>query len=117
MYDRFLSVVSEGRKIPKETLRNGVADGRVVSGRDALAAKLVDKIGYIEDAYASARELAKAPDAMIVKYSHEPSLLDLFGVEVESRSKTSLQVQLPGPLAGSKLQAGQLYYLAPTFAH
>lgn len=117
MYDRFLTVVSEGRKIPKDTLRNGVADGRVVSGRDALAAKLVDKVGYIEDAYASARELAKAPDAMVVKYGHEPSLMDLFGVEVESRSKTSLQVQLPGPLAGSKLQPGQLYYLAPTFAH
>jgi protease-4 len=117
MYDRFLTVVSEGRKIPKDSLRNGVADGRVVSGRDALAAKLVDKIGYIEDAYTAARELAKSPDAMIVKYGHAPSVLDLFGIEAESRSKTSVELQLPGASALPKLLPGQMYYLPPAFAH
>ena len=110
-------VVSEGRHIPKDALRTGVADGRVVSGRDALTAKLVDKIGYIEDAYTSARELAKAPDAMIVKYGHEPSLLDLFGIDAESRTKSSIELQFPGASALPKLLPGQMYYLPSAFAH
>jgi protease-4 len=117
MYDRFLTVVSEGRKIPKDALRNGVADGRVVTGREALAAKLVDRIGYIEDAYAAARELANSPNAMIVKYGSEPSFMDLFSMDAESRSKTKLEVQLPGASMLPKLLPGQMYYLPPAFAH
>lgn len=117
MYDRFLTVVSEGRKLPKEGLKTGIADGRVVSGRDALTAKLIDKIGYIEDAYATARELAKTPDAMVVKYGHEVSLMDIFGVDAESRSKTKVEVQIPGAAALPKLLPGQMYYLPPAFAH
>lgn len=116
MYDRFLTVVSEGRKIPKETLRNGIADGRVVSGRDALNAKLVDQLGYIEDAYKVARELGKSPGATVVKYGREPSVLDLFGIEAESRARTNIEVQLPGASALPKLMPGQFYYLPPNYA-
>ena len=68
-------------------------------------------------AYTAARELAKSPDAMIVKYGHEPSVLDLFGIEAESRSKTSVELQLPGASALPKLLPGQMYYLPPAFAH
>ena len=32
-------------------LRNGIADGRILSGRDALDNKLIDGLGQIEDAY------------------------------------------------------------------
>ncbi|MDB6116352.1 MAG: Protease-4 [Verrucomicrobiaceae bacterium] len=115
MYDRFLTVVAEGRHLQKEDLRKGIADGRVVSGADALKAKLVDKIGYVEDAYKLARELGKAPDAMVVKYSRSSGLFDLFGAEAESRSKVELQ--LPGPAMLPKLLPGQMYYLPETFAH
>ena len=117
MYDRFLTVVSEGRKIPKETLRNGVADGRVVSGREAMAAKLVDKIGYVETAYDSARELAKSPNAMIVKYGIEPNFMDLFGMGMESRANTKVELQLPGAAAFPKLLPGRCYYLPSALVH
>jgi ClpP class serine protease len=49
-------------------LRNGIADGRVVTGKDALAAKLIDQLGEVEDAYEKARELGKAAGAAIVRY-------------------------------------------------
>lgn len=117
MYDRFLTVVADGRKLTKESLRTGVADGRVVSGREALNAKLVDKIGYIEDAYQLARDLAKAPDAMIVKYGREPNFFDLLGMETEARSHTKVELQLPGANALPKLQPGCLYYLPSALVH
>ena len=115
MYDRFLTVVADGRHLAKEDLRKGIADGRVVSGAEALKAHLVDKIGYIEDAYTLARELGKAPNAMVVKYTHSMGFLDMFGGEMESRSKVELQ--LPGASMLPKLLPGQLYYLPESFVH
>jgi protease IV len=110
MYDRFLTVVSEARNVPKEVLKNGVADGRVVSGADALKAKLVDQIGYVEDAYALARKLGKANDANVVRYGHEFGLLDILSAAgAESRAK--VEVQLPGAAAMPKLQPGRMYFL------
>ena len=49
-------------------LRNGVADGRVLSGKDAMANKLMDGLGEVEDAYAKAMELAGAKGALVVRY-------------------------------------------------
>jgi protease-4 len=112
MYDRFVSVVSEGRKIPKETLKGGIADGRVYNGREALAAKLVDQIGYVEDAYKLARSLGKSPNAPVVKYGRAASVLDLFSIDAESRTRSNkVELQLPGTAALPKLLPGRCYYL------
>src|SRR5438094_9978380 len=35
-YDKFLGIVSKERHIPADALRNGIADGRILSGKDAL---------------------------------------------------------------------------------
>lgn len=111
MYDRFLGIVSEARKVPKDVLKNTVADGRVVTGRQALEAKLVDQIGYLEDAYAAAKELGSCPDAMVVKYQSNPSFFRALGL-AQSKAQTPTKVELD--LTGGalpKLQPGLLYYL------
>lgn len=114
MYERFLGIVSEARKLPKDVLRNGVADGRVLTGREALEAGLVDQVGYIEDAYALARELGGAAAAGVVKYRHEPSFFELFsGASAKAAGEgATLRVELaPGWLPA--LKPGLPYYLAP----
>ncbi len=116
MYDRFLGIVSEARGVPKDQLKN-VADGRVVTGREALAAKLVDQIGYVEDAYALARELGKAADAGVVKYRHEASLFEVFGMASAKAAQQPAKVQFDlssGLLP--KLQPGVPYFLPPSYA-
>ena len=55
-----------------------VADGRILSGKDALEDKLIDGLGQIEDAFAKARQLGNAPDAAIVKYGPPFSLSRFF---------------------------------------
>lgn len=116
MYDRFLGIVSEARGVPKETLKSTVADGRVVTGREALAAKLVDQIGYVEDAYALARELGKAADAAVVKYKHEVSLFDALGM-ASAKATRPAEVRLDvGSSVLPKLQPGVPYYLPAHFA-
>ncbi|CAK7002533.1 MAG: hypothetical protein DELT_00089 [Desulfovibrio sp.] len=44
MQEEFVSVVATGRKLPKETVA-ALADGRIFTGRQAVEAKLVDKLG------------------------------------------------------------------------
>ena len=44
MYDQFVGMVAEGRKMTPEAVRQ-LADGRVYSGRQALKAGLIDAIG------------------------------------------------------------------------
>jgi protease-4 len=117
MYDRFLGIVSESRGVPKEQLKN-VADGRVVTGREALNAKLVDQIGYVEDAYALARTLGKAADAGVVKYRHEVSLFDALGMASAKAGAQPAKVQLDvSSSLMPKLLPGVPYYLPPSFAH
>jgi protease-4 len=120
MYDRFLGIVSEARKQPKDLLKSTVADGRVVTAREALAAKLVDQIGYIEDARALARELGKAPGAAVVRYKHEHGLFDALGLAeatLKARQQPAkLELNLGGGSALPRLQPGVPYYLSSTYA-
>ncbi len=48
-YDQFVSIVSTERDIPEDSVR-AFADGRIMTGRQALAFGLVDTLGTFEDA-------------------------------------------------------------------
>ncbi|TLD71919.1 signal peptide peptidase SppA [Phragmitibacter flavus] len=113
MYDKFVGIVAEARKVDVNVLKSTVADGRVVTGKEALESKLVDELGYIEDAYRVAKELGQAPDAMVVRYESSPSFLQIFGglgsAQARGQSNTiTLDVSerlLP------RLEAGRMYLL------
>jgi protease-4 len=112
-YDRFLGIVAASRKLDPQKLRAGASDGRILSGTDALREKLVDQLGYIEDAYAKARELGQAPNATVVRYLrhyHFGKLLQFLG---ESRA-AKIQLDLPGK--HTALEPGRVYLLPPFFA-
>ena len=114
MYDRFLGIVSEARGVPKDVLKNGVADGRVVTGKEALEAKLVDQLGYLEDAVALAKELGKADKASVVKYRHEMGFMDLFATASAGVSRAGEPVQVNvAPAIMPSLRPGLPYYMAP----
>lgn len=56
-HDQFVRAVAEGRKLPIEHVRR-IADGRVLSGEQAKALRLVDKLGNLQDAIEEAGRLA-----------------------------------------------------------
>jgi len=112
-YDKFLGIVAKERNLPAELLRNTIADGRILSGEEALENKLIDGVGVLDDAFAKAKELANAPDAKVVKYGPPFSLgrfLRLFG---ESESK--IELQLPKQLV-PQLESGRAYFLPSYYA-
>jgi protease-4 len=113
-YDKFLGIVSKERHIPADALRNGIADGRILSGKEALDNKLIDGLGQIEDAYAKARELGNAPGAAVVKYGPPFSLSHFFRAFGETRS-SKIQLELPKQLL-PQLESGHAYFLPSYYA-
>jgi protease-4 len=55
-YGSFIQIVADGRHMPADKVRE-LADGRVFTGRQALALGLVDALGYEKDALAKATAL------------------------------------------------------------
>ena len=114
VYERFLGIVSRARNLPADGLRETFADGRIITGKDAKEAGLVDQLGYVEDAYDKARVLADAPDAGVIRYQsgiNFQRLLRLIGAGAQSK----VQVQLDGA-PRFRLQPGQAYLLPEFYA-
>ena len=115
-YDRFLNIVADSRHLDAATLRDGIADGRVLSGKDAYAAKLVDQLGYIEEAYAKARTLGNVPGAEVVRYEKKRGLAQFLRL-FEDSEKSDIHLDLNvGSSAGMKLESGRLYLLPSFYA-
>lgn len=57
LHGQFIRAVAENRKLPEGDVRK-IADGRPLTGSDAVAQKLVDALGTEQDAIAKAGELA-----------------------------------------------------------
>jgi protease-4 len=70
-YERFLTVVKEGRpNLSAEKIRK-LADGRIYAAEQAKEAGLVDEIGYLDDAIALAKKDANLAEAKVVVYQKE----------------------------------------------
>ncbi len=91
------------------------ADGRVLSGTEAFKLGFVDELGNFDDAVTRAKVLAGiSGPANLIEYEQRYDLSDLFRLFGQSESrvvKVDLGIEAP------KLQAGQLYFLSPTFLH
>jgi protease-4 len=116
MYGKFVGIVAEARGLDVEALKAGVADGRVVTGVDALKEKLIDKTGYIEDAYQAAAEAAGISNPTIVRYVGRNNLFGFLkalgksegsGAEASTRK---VEIDVSERLLPS-LEPGQAYFL------
>jgi len=72
-YENFLHVVLERRKdaLQLEELRK-IADGRVYTAGQALKMKLIDEIGYFDDALTEVLSLASLKEAKVIAYTYYP---------------------------------------------
>ncbi len=83
-YDRFLTVVSEGRDLDKEYI-DSIGQGRVWIGEKATDLKLVDDIGGLDESIEAAARLANLEDYDVVEMTEKKTpfekLLTGFSVE------------------------------------
>ncbi|MDB6146899.1 MAG: hypothetical protein JWO45_563 [Spartobacteria bacterium] len=113
-YDKFLGIVAKERNLRADTLRNTVADGRILSGKEALDNKLIDGLGQIEDAFSKAREMGGSPGATVVKYGPPFSLSRVFRAFGKA-GDSKIQLELPKQLV-PQLESGHAYFLPSYYA-
>jgi protease IV len=120
-FNKFKDVVKTGRaRAAKENEGNGktlvddwqdYADGRVLSGKQALNFGFVDELGDFDAAIKRAQSLANISSANLVQYRMPMDLGSvlsrLFAKTDVPAIKVDLGVELP------KLEAGRLYFIAP----
>jgi protease-4 len=126
-YGKFKSVVQAGRdaafkankkdkhesKALVENWRD-YADGRILSGKEALAYGFVDQLGDFDKAVEATTEIADIGKYDLVEYRLHYDLSDLlrmFGKSDAQGMKIDLGLEMP------KLEAGRLYFLSPTYLH
>lgn len=101
--------IADGRKLAPNWTE--FADGRILSGHQALDLGLVDELGNFEVAFDRALQLSGLEDAKLVTYQPHfkfPGFLSLLG---QARSG-SVKVDLGLPLT-SRLPEGRLYFMSP----
>ena len=83
-YALFTRRVADGRKMTVAAV-DSIGQGRVWSGKDALAIGLVDELGSLDDAIDKAREMARVPHAPVGYYPQQKSFFEkLFNKEEET---------------------------------
>ncbi len=122
-YQKFKDVVAAGRDAAHARNKKegralaldwtNYADGRVLSGTQAYDLGFVDEIGDFQDAVDRAKQIAGIRNANLIEYRERydfSNFLRLLGqTELSHSVKLDLGMELP------KLQAGELYFLSPTF--
>jgi protease-4 len=103
-YDRFLSLVANSRDMTLAEADH-VAQGRVWSGTAALELGLVDAIGDLEDAIASAADLANTTDYEVIYLEPELSSRDKILEQLLSTLAVSLD---PDSVSNSMLVLSRL---------
>ncbi len=96
MFDEFVKTVAQNRHLPEDKVR-AMADGRAMTGRQALQAGLVDKLGDFHDAVARAADLGGLPHGapQLVEGPEKPySLLrDFLGACMDAAAERAAATQ------------------------
>jgi len=92
-HDRFVSVVHAGRKplLNKQEV-DKLADGRIFTADQALAARLVDKIGYLDDAVKAMKGSLNLAKAKVIAYSRNGSYKGSIYSGLPQRSDTDINL-------------------------
>lgn len=129
-FARFVQVIVDGRgwaakENEKDKVADGhtlapnwrdFADGRILSGNQALKLGLVDEIGNFDTAVDRALEIAGVESAKLVTYEAAPSFSNLLRLIGKSDAR-ALQVNLGGVDLMPKLPQGRLYFMSPLHLH
>jgi len=123
-FQKFKSIVSDGRSAAYAKRGNGdrgarlsadweqYADGRILSGKEALKLGLVDELGDFDAAIERAVKLSGAGDADVIEYQSVFEFADVFRMFGKSDAraiKVDLGIDVP------KLRTGCMYFLPSSY--
>ncbi|MEN6307528.1 MAG: signal peptide peptidase SppA [Anaerohalosphaeraceae bacterium] len=80
-YERFVSLVCQGRQNLTPDQVRALADGSIYTAEEAKFKGLIDEIGYFEDAVSMAEQMAGISNARVVEFERQSSWMDMLGAE------------------------------------
>ena len=98
-YERFVDIVADSRKdLTRDDVKR-LADGSIYGADEALKEKLIDNIGYIDEAVSQMLKLAGLKEARVVQYRRPFSLAYLLSAKTDAIPKldTNLLHKLSTP--------------------
>src|ERR1039457_5611860 len=119
-FGKFKDVVSEGRAAAHELNKKegkaladnweDFADGRVISGKEALEHGFVDELGDFDDAVDRAEKIAGIKDSNLIEYRERYDLSNFFSMFGESGQAHDIKLQLGVDMPN--LRAVYLFFLS-----
>jgi protease IV len=97
---QFVAKVVERRKIAPATAA-GLADGRIYTAQQALAYHLVDRIGYVADAVAAARQAAQLETARVIVYKRPREYRATYYAKAEAEASSLATLSQLAGLTGA----------------
>lgn len=96
-HEQFIRAVAESRKLPIEDVRR-IADGRILSGEQAMGVKLVDRLGTLQDAIEEAGKQAgiKGEPDVILPPKKKMNYFDLLVDGMEEKFEGTLKSAVGG---------------------
>lgn len=95
LQERFITVVEGSRPGVELRQKKELTDGRVFTAQDALSLKLVDKVGYLEDAIEMAKAEAGIKEARVVVYRRPPGYKNnIYSLGEESPEMNLVNIEL-----------------------
>jgi protease-4 len=124
-FKKFKGVVREGRSAAHEKNKNeghalkpdweSLADGRVLSGTQAIEAGFVDQLGDFDDAVDRAEEITGISRSNLIEYQERYDISNFLSMFGESGKSHDLKLDLG--MDAPRLQPGCLYFLSPSFVN
>jgi protease-4 len=118
-YGKFKDVVADGREAAHELNKKegkaladnwaDFADGRVVSGKEALEHGFVDELGDFDDAVDRAEKIAHITDSNLIEYQERYDISNFLSMFGQSSQVHDIKLQLGADVP--KLRAGLMYFL------
>jgi protease IV len=111
VYKAFIQIVADGRpQLTYKQLENSImTDGRILLGSEALKLKLIDQLGFFDDAVEAAAKLSKLKDYRVVAYKKKFSFAALFNAKAGAQP-ANINVKLLGK-DKNMIEAGKFYYM------
>ena len=103
-YERFISLVADGRSELDLAEVRILADGSIYGAPEALEKKLIDKVGYLASAIAEAESLAGIKNAKVIEYERPFRLSSMLNSQGKSILKMDSETL-------REMSAPQLLYL------
>lgn len=105
-YENFVRIIADNRGMTVEEVKR-LADGRIYTGRQAYALKLVDQLGYFEDAVNEAAARGGITgEPRVIEYRRQTPFAQLFGASVARMILVALGV----PVERLTMTPGALEY-------